>query len=76
MGRAFVAAGKKKRNSNIELLRIIAMFLIVMHHYSIHGFDTSALQEMPDRLVVDWFMAGGKVGVVIFVLISAYFMVN
>jgi len=25
------------RASNIELLRIIAMILIIMHHFSVHG---------------------------------------
>jgi len=28
---------KKQRNSNIELLRIVAMFLIVLHHAIVHG---------------------------------------
>ena len=27
----------KKRDSNIELLRIIAILLIIMYHYSVHG---------------------------------------
>lgn len=28
---------KKIRNSNIELLRIISMVLILIHHYSVHS---------------------------------------
>lgn len=27
----------EKRKSNIELLRIIAMMLIVVHHFIVHG---------------------------------------
>lgn len=27
----------KERNSNIELLRILSMFMIVISHYSVHG---------------------------------------
>lgn len=30
-----------KRKSNIELLRIVVMFLIVGHHYFIHGLIDS-----------------------------------
>lgn len=26
-----------KRQSNLELLRILAMFLIVAHHFAVHG---------------------------------------
>jgi len=58
----------------MEILRIAAMVLIVMHHYAFHGFDTTALPLMRDRFIVDWFNVGGKLGVNIFVLISAWFM--
>ena len=27
----------KKRSSNVELLRIIAMLMIIVHHFSVHG---------------------------------------
>jgi Uncharacterized protein conserved in bacteria len=66
---------RKVRNSNIELLRIIAMVLIVMHHYSVHGFSNITVIAA-DKLVVDWFATGGKIGVDVFVLISGYYMVN
>jgi len=65
---------ENSRNSNMEILRIAAMVLIVMHHYAFHGFDTTALPLMRDRFIVDWFNVGGKLGVNIFVLISAWFM--
>ena len=28
---------EKQRKSNIELLRIFAMVLIILHHYALHG---------------------------------------
>jgi hypothetical protein len=33
-------APKKKRQSNIELLRIFSMILIIGHHFSVHGIST------------------------------------
>lgn len=33
---------RKKRQSNFELLRIIAMFFIVIHHSLVHGILTSS----------------------------------
>ncbi|WP_334329713.1 acyltransferase [Companilactobacillus sp. HBUAS59699] len=65
----------KQRQSNFELLRIISMFLIVLHHYGIHGTfyeGTFSWQKVGLNLVTSF----GKVGVNIFVLISAYFLVN
>lgn len=66
---------KNQRNSNLEILRIIAMILIVMHHYAVHGLtDTAAVTW--DRLVIDLFASGGKIGLSIFVMISGYYMVS
>ena len=45
----------KRRFSNIELLRIVAMFLIVMHHFSVHGSDRNVLPYGVDLLFVDFF---------------------
>lgn len=65
----------RQRQSNFELLRIISMFLIVLHHYGIHGTfyeGTFSWQKVGLNLVTSF----GKVGVNIFVLISAYFLVS
>lgn len=67
---------KQKRYSNIELLRIIAMFMIIMHHYAIHGFSQMELEYNKDKIVIDFFVLGGKVGVNLFIIISGYFMVD
>ena len=56
------------RNSNIELLRIIAMFMILAHHFIVHnGYDVLKLPLGPERIFFQLVMAGGgKVGAVIF----------
>lgn len=65
---------KKIRKSNIELLRILAMVMIVAHHLAVHsGFSGLSTGN---RLWVRFISIGGKIGVDIFVLISGYFLVN
>lgn len=63
----------RKRNSNLEILRIISMIMIFFHHSVLHGgtsfYGTGDIQD----LIREMFFHGGKLGVVIFVLISAYF---
>ena len=63
-----------KRNSAIEMLRILAMLLIVLSHACIHSrFDRSSMDFGLNRLFVQW--GGlGDIGVVVFVLISGYFL--
>lgn len=65
------------RNSNLELLRILSMILIVMHHYSVHGgFDLSQYGLSFNKVIVQLLSLGGKLGVNCFVLITGYFMIN
>ena len=66
------------RNSSIELLRIIAMFMILMHHSIVHnGYDVLKLPLGPERIFFQLVMqGGGKVGVVIFFSISAWFFLD
>ena len=66
------------RNSSIELLRIIAMFMILAHHFIVHnGYDVLNLPLGPERIFFQLVMAGGgKVGVVIFFSISAWFFLD
>lgn len=74
--------GRKKRQSNFEFLRIIAMLLIVIHHSMFHGTLTvsnTTILTKGTPLTTSLFNAiafGGKIGVYIFVLITGYFMVN
>ena len=66
------------RNSSIELLRIIAMFMILMHHFIVHnGYDVKQLPLGPERIFFQLVMqGGGKIGVVIFFSISAWFFLD
>lgn len=70
---------KKERQSNIEVLRILSMLMIIGHHFALHGrFNYSQynaqLVDVEKILVI--FHAFGKIGVDIFVLIGAYFLVG
>lgn len=65
------------RDSNIELLRIVAMVMIVAHHFMVHGdFSYEAGDMSVNRLWTYFLMMGGKIGVNLFVLISGYYMVK
>lgn len=67
---------KKERNSSIELLRIIAMLMIIGHHLAWHCvFDYSSAPAL-NRFWVLFLREGGKAGVDIFYLISGYFLVR
>ncbi|MBQ3427217.1 MAG: acyltransferase [Clostridia bacterium] len=65
----------KERNSSIELLRIIAMVIIVFHHYVVHGiFDWNEMSG-----VSVYFLSVIQLGewaVNIFILIFGYFSVT
>lgn len=65
---------QKARNSAFELLRIISMVLIVMHHYSEHGEFDFMLPFNMKLYYVQCLRMGGKLGVNLFVLISGYFL--
>ena len=70
----------KLRNSNLELYRIIAMLLIVAHHYVVNSGLTSLdgpISYNPTSaksLFLLLFGAWGKTGINCFVLITGYFM--
>lgn len=68
---------KINRQSNIELLRIIAMIFIIAHHFAVHGgFNFSTDIITVNSLWIQFIKIGGKIGVNIFVLISGYFLIN
>lgn len=62
--------------SNIELLRIISMILIIMHHFSVHGCFPFTPDLTFNKVFLQVFGLGGKAGVVVFVMITGYFMVS
>lgn len=63
---------KPGRESSMELLRIVAMTMIVIHHFLIHGIKP---ENLPDNLyyLLDPFFL---IGVNLFFLISGYFKVK
>ncbi len=64
---------KSARESNIELLRIVSMLLIILHHYSVHGpWPKDGI--LTTTIAVNFLSFGGKVGVCAFVIITGYFM--
>ena len=68
----------KRRLTNIELLRIIAIIMIIAHHFALHsGFDFLGEGDITiNRIWVKFLQSGGKIGVDIFVLITGFFLVK
>ncbi len=68
---------KAARNSSIEILRIICMFMIVFHHFARHGeFQFADYEITIPKLWYNFIIMGGKIGVNVFVFISGYFLIN
>lgn len=69
-----------KRQSSIELLRIFAIFMVLVSHYSFHGFYVagegySSIVNIANRVLLQ--VANmGSLGVDIFIIISGYCMIN
>lgn len=79
------ANAKNLRDSRFEILRIIAMIMIIGHHYCVHGL----LQVTSENPYEIWgsgtlfhqilglvFYPGGEVGVAIFFIITGYFLIS
>jgi putative membrane protein len=65
------------RKSNIELLRIVSMFMILTHHYVVNsgimeGFGAGSTSI--NYIFLALFGMWGKTGINIFIMISGYFM--
>ena len=65
---------KAIRKSNIELLRIIAMLMIVGVHFAGYSAISSSVEITPNYIWLTMLSCGGKIGVAIFALISACFL--
>lgn len=70
----------KKRNSSIELLRILMMILIIFHHYCYHGLEESSefcIASIPvyQRVIVQLLHSGGIIANNVFSLISGYYLI-
>ena len=71
--------GGKTRSSNIELLRCVAMMMIIVHLYCVNS-GLSVLLDFTNNtintIIIQFMAFGGKVGVNIFFMISGYFMIT
>lgn len=72
---------KLERQSNFELLRIISILFIILHHIAVHGNWGNGGVFFPENITFNaMFLQGilplGKIGVNIFVLISGYFLIS
>lgn len=67
-----------QRNSNLELLRIVSMFFIVLHHFAYHGSSSWVGQYTKAYAGAEkiylLLSCLGKAAVVAFVIIGAYFL--
>lgn len=72
----FTTEKENRRQSNLELLRIVSMLLIVAHHFSVHWGGNAETVSGFNQGVLRAFITGGKIGVNIFVLIGGYFLIN
>lgn len=65
----------KKRNTTIESLRIICMFLLIMHHMVLHGGMLNFTTGI-NRSIAYMFIPVGKIAFCCFLAISMYFLTN
>lgn len=65
----------KVRNSSIELLRVLALLMIMLYHYANHGNLPFEIQSIGENFfAAKCFRMFGKVGVNIFIVISCWFL--
>lgn len=83
---------KKTRSSNFELLRVLAMLMIVLLHVTMHWPRYQLINENSQRvlgnglfsypvfykklLIINMIMPMGRIGNGLFIMISGYFMAN
>ncbi len=66
---------KSKRSSNIELFRIVCMFMLVMHHFLVHG-GLAFMANCTNRSILFALVPLGKICFNCFVAISCWFLVK
>lgn len=72
---------KKSRNSTIEILRILSMLLITLHHFSLWGQGQRSDQLILNGKLIESFQALaylplGDIGVYSFVMITGFYLGN
>lgn len=70
---------KQQRNSTVEILRIMAILMVIISHISFHGFYTDERYNWIVFPFNRWFLQWtnlGSLGVDVFVMISGYYLIN
>lgn len=71
----YATQAKKKRLANIELLRILAMAMIVCNHFFSHGIGLMDYDFNNPNVEFSWLLRGiCYMGTNLFILISSYFL--
>lgn len=65
---------RTERNSGIELLRIVAMLLIIAHHFALHTEWPEVGSMTFNAYYIELLKSFGKIGAAIFFIISGYFI--
>lgn len=76
-----VMVAKQLRNTSFEILRIIAMFIIVAHNFAYHGGFLFDVLEQTPTMLINWtwynlLVQSGEACVNLFILISGFFLVT
>ena len=64
---------KSKRQSNFDMMRVLCIFLIIMHHYVTHGGYYFA-EYIPQKLFYGATGIWGLTGVLGFIMVSSHFL--
>ncbi len=67
-----------QRDSNFELMRIVAMFLIILHHLCLHGLFFAPDSNISINFLISKCLFGwtGHIGNWLFIFLSGYYAVN
>lgn len=75
-----------KRKTHFELLRVLAMLMIVSHHFAVHGVQHVLSADIAycawncgsafNRIVTSLLIPGGSVGIALFFMLTGYFLVK
>ena len=63
------------RKSNLELLRIVCMFLIVSFHFCVHG-NLWTISNEANKIIVNIILPFGKICFDCFIVLSCWFLTN
>lgn len=64
-----------RRNSTIELLRILCMLLVIAHHGVVHG-GALGMEPCANKVLASFILPGGKIAFTCFVAISTWFLID